>query len=314
MVMLAERVDHVECAHALEADVREQRLIAVHQPPYNRRSRTPGCGCTGWSLTDEPFPRLSIVRATARTGPPACLGPFTSRAAAQSPRWRPCRTRCRSGGARPGSAGVDPDGSPCALAELGRCGAPCSGAEDIDATHVHVDRIAELVDGRSDELLGLLRGAAAPGLSRDGRFDQAAVPRDRLSALAEAVDRRQRLGALAGIARDGGRPARRSRRVGSDGDPVRPACRGRAGPPRGRSDAGGRPAGRLGRDRAARSRDRCRAPRPEETTTLLRWIERPGSRLVLHLAAVVQPGGRRRSLAAVHAAADMARGRWAGGA
>ena len=41
MVDLAQRVDHVECAHALEAHVREQRLIAAHQPPYNRRSRRP---------------------------------------------------------------------------------------------------------------------------------------------------------------------------------------------------------------------------------------------------------------------------------
>ena len=55
MVTLAERVDHVECAHALEAHIREQRLIAIHQPPYNRRSRKPGRVC--WvTLTDEAFP------------------------------------------------------------------------------------------------------------------------------------------------------------------------------------------------------------------------------------------------------------------
>ena len=44
MIALAERVDTVVCAHALEAGVRELRLIAAHQPPYNRRSRRPHRG------------------------------------------------------------------------------------------------------------------------------------------------------------------------------------------------------------------------------------------------------------------------------
>jgi DNA polymerase-3 subunit epsilon len=195
MVGLAERVDYVECAHALEANVREQRLIAIHQPPYNRRSRKPGGGC--WvTLTDEPFPRLSIVRA-----PPdrsvECLGPFGSRTAAQTTvealqdavPIRRCTARIRR---------HDPDGSPCALAELGRCGAPCSGAEDIIAYTTHIDRIRALILGGSDELLEGLHGRLT-ALSRAGRFDQAALARDRLSALAAAVERRQRLGAFAEI-------------------------------------------------------------------------------------------------------------------
>ena len=56
-----------------------------------------------------------------------------------------------------------------------------------------------MIDGRSDEILRVLRERLTE-LSRSGRFDQAAVTRDRLSALAMAVDLRQRLGALAGIA------------------------------------------------------------------------------------------------------------------
>ena len=62
MVALAERVDHVECAHALEAHIREQRLIAVHQPPYNRRSRQARRGVLGDRSPTSAFPRLSIVR------------------------------------------------------------------------------------------------------------------------------------------------------------------------------------------------------------------------------------------------------------
>jgi DNA polymerase-3 subunit epsilon len=66
MVALAERVDTVVCAHALEAAVRELRLIAAHQPRYNRRSRRPH---RGWWVTPtaEAFPRLSVV-TTPRSG------------------------------------------------------------------------------------------------------------------------------------------------------------------------------------------------------------------------------------------------------
>ena len=41
MVALADRVDPIVCAHALEAEVRELRMIAEYKPPYNRRSRFP---------------------------------------------------------------------------------------------------------------------------------------------------------------------------------------------------------------------------------------------------------------------------------
>src|SRR5690606_27093457 len=41
MIALADRVDPVVCATALEAQVRELRLIDAHRPPYNRRSKFP---------------------------------------------------------------------------------------------------------------------------------------------------------------------------------------------------------------------------------------------------------------------------------
>ncbi|WP_245563540.1 DEDD exonuclease domain-containing protein [Longispora albida] len=41
MIRLAERVETVECSHRLEAEVRELRIIAAHQPPYNKKSKYP---------------------------------------------------------------------------------------------------------------------------------------------------------------------------------------------------------------------------------------------------------------------------------
>ena len=78
MVTLAARVDHVECAHDLEAGVRELRLLAAHAPPYNRRSKFPH---RWWwvILTHEAFPRFSAVRTPKRD---SAVGPFRSRAEA----------------------------------------------------------------------------------------------------------------------------------------------------------------------------------------------------------------------------------------
>lgn len=121
MLAAAERVEAVECAHSLEAEVRELRLIAAHAPPYNRRSKYPERQV--WlKLTDEAYPRLSIVRDIAPTDT-AYLGPFRSRQAAElaaagfhdAVPLRQCTHRLSRRTTMPA----------CALAELGRCPAPC---------------------------------------------------------------------------------------------------------------------------------------------------------------------------------------------
>ena len=63
-------VETTVCRTPLEAEVLELRLIAAHAPRYNRRSKFPER--QQWlKLTDEAFPRLSIVRQVA---PPASTG------------------------------------------------------------------------------------------------------------------------------------------------------------------------------------------------------------------------------------------------
>lgn len=193
MVGIAERVDAVECAHSLEAQVRELRLLAAHRPRYNRRSVTPDR--VWWvAFTDEAFPRLSIVR-TARDG---ALGPFTSRRAATAAvdavqdvvPVRRCTQRIPA---------RQPGGSPCMLADLGRCGAPCAGAQSVAQYSPLVGRIRALMTGDDDEIL---HGLVARGdrLVEQRRFEDAALHRDRMAGLLRALDRAQRLAALAAIA------------------------------------------------------------------------------------------------------------------
>ncbi|MFD9891909.1 DEDD exonuclease domain-containing protein [Amycolatopsis sp. NPDC059027] len=192
MVGLAERVDAVECAHALEAEIRELRLIAAHRPMYNRRSKNPH---HAWwiGLTEEAFPRLSVVRLPR----PGVLGPFRSQTDARTA----ADTLAGASGLRTCTQRISPtsaSGTPCVLAELGRCGAPCAGRQTVEAYSPAVDAVTELIAGHG---AGPLRSAAAQldRLAEGQHFEQAARHRDDLADLVRAVGRAHRQAALAAI-------------------------------------------------------------------------------------------------------------------
>jgi DNA polymerase-3 subunit epsilon len=271
MVALATRVDAVECAHALEAQVRELRLLGAHRPRFNRRSRTP---FLAWwvVLTDEPFPRLSVVRQPRQ----GALGPFRSRADAVSAMESiqdavPVR-RCTQ------RIAARPSGTPCVLWELGQCGAPCAGRQSIADYARTVAAVTDLIAGRSDTGLHTL-SQDIERLSAGQRFEAAAARRDRLSGLIAGLRRAQRLATLAGLpelvaARPDGRggwelAVLRHGRLASAGV----ARRGVAPMPVVAAlQAGGETVlpgpGPL-----------CGAP-AEEVGVLLRWLDQPGTRLV----------------------------------
>ena len=131
MVRVAHRVDPVPCATPLEARIREAlRLIAAHSPRYNRRSRFPER--MPWvRLTSEPYPRLSVVREVKDEDGATYIGPFSSASTAQlavealheSFPIRQCTRRLPLVALAGSSA--------CVLAEMGKCGAPCTGHQGV---------------------------------------------------------------------------------------------------------------------------------------------------------------------------------------
>jgi DNA polymerase-3 subunit epsilon len=191
MVTLAVAVDHVECAHALEAGVRELRLLAAHAPPYNRRSRFPQ---RWWwvALTDEAFPRLAVARAPRHD---RAIGPFRARADATDTAHLLARfTGLRTCTNRLGRSALH--GPLCAEAEV----SPCPAARDVTATQyaAAVARIAALVDGTDNTAL---RAAVdhVSALAERRHFESAARLRDRTAAAVETLWRGQRLRALAAL-------------------------------------------------------------------------------------------------------------------
>lgn len=178
MVVRAARVEAVSCATELEAAVRELRLIAAHRPPYNRRSRDPQ-RLPYLKVTREPFPRLALVRA--RTDPAATyLGPFPSRVLAEAARealqevfpLRRCTTPLRPG--RTSAA--------CALAELGRCAAPCEARiSPADYAATAVSGLLTAITADPTAVIAATERRLADLVAAQ-RFEQATLVRDRLRA------------------------------------------------------------------------------------------------------------------------------------
>jgi DNA polymerase-3 subunit epsilon len=177
------------CGTEIEAEITELRLIHANAPRYNRRSRPPKTSHYV-KLTDERFPRLSIVRALRDDG---CLylGPYRSHRTANhvvAALWdavpiRRCMTR--NGTKSPA----------CSFSQLGVCVCPCDGSvSDRDYAAI-IDAFRYGVEHQPATLLEPLVDRIR-SYARTARFEEAAEMRDRHRALARTLADRRRWGAL----------------------------------------------------------------------------------------------------------------------
>lgn len=187
MVRVATGVDAVVCATELEAEIRELRVIAAHNPRYNRRSRHQDK--VAWvKLTTDYWPRLSVV-SSVTDDQADYWGPFNSRAAAQDARQslydayplRQCSLRL----------GKQPTESACALAELGKCLAPCQGG-DPEPYRAVVEQVRTAITGDVRATLTRL-GTRIARLSASQRYEQAQLLTDRLRGYTATTWRYHRL-------------------------------------------------------------------------------------------------------------------------
>lgn len=274
MIAIATAVRSVTCATALEASVRELRLIAAHKPPYNRRSRFPE-KARFLKLTVEPWPRFSLVRKVLDDGA-TYLGPFSSARAAdralealhEAFPLRQCTDRLPR----------VPDRTPCVLAELGKCLSPCDGSTSADDYSAVVARAREALSRHATSVVATL-SLKMDALAVQERFEEAQVHRDRLLAFLRAASRSQRLTTLAGISE-----LVAARREDDGRWAVHVVRHGRL------AAAGVIPPGSDAHEFVDRLRLTAQvvAPGPgpvpsataEEGDLLLRWLEQPGVRLV----------------------------------
>jgi DNA polymerase-3 subunit epsilon len=178
-------VEGIPCGSELEALVVEARLIRRHEPRYNRRGKT-------WRRyaylkidPSEAFPRIKVVHEPTGSAETSFLGPFLSSSAARLAKEAleeafPIRRCTRAMRARTRFA-------PCALADIGRCTAPCDGRIDPE---LYGELVRSLLSSLSTPA-GLLTALESRmnALAGEERFEEAALARDRLRTLAEALAR-----------------------------------------------------------------------------------------------------------------------------
>lgn len=197
MVRVATGVDAIVCETPLESEVRELRMIQAHQPRYNRRSRRQDA-LTWVKLTKERFPRLSLVHQVLDDG---CTywGPFNGRQDAEDAClaiqevW-PIRQCSRH-------ISLHSSGPACALADMGRCVAPCRSA---DPEYPHAAREYDAV---VDAVRVAIREDVRPTLDHVGqrlaqlahhqRYEEAGLLTSRVEAYLRATVRWHRLTCLA---------------------------------------------------------------------------------------------------------------------
>lgn len=182
-------IDYRACETEVEAEVVELRLIHAHLPRHNRRSK-PARSPHWVKLTDERFPRLSVVRSYRDDGT-VFLGPFRSKRSADlvvAALWDALPIRRCTGppGKREGR---------CAFSQLGVALCPCAGDLSEAEYRPVVDR---LIAGIAADPVLLLRPLAEKMAAHSGahRFEEAGWVRDRYRALARAIERRHAWQAL----------------------------------------------------------------------------------------------------------------------
>lgn len=182
LVTRARAIRHEPVATELEALIRESALIKRLQPPFNRALRTsrrPYYLKFDRRLTD---PYMETAREI-EDDESLYFGPFQSGAVLRETMQflhdvLPLR-KCRA---------VNPRCRPCIYFQMGKCAAPMLDAQHRRQHEEAIDRMHDLLDGRSDRVVAWLE-AKRNRLSESLLYEQAAEVQARLDALHQLLRR-----------------------------------------------------------------------------------------------------------------------------
>jgi DNA polymerase III subunit epsilon len=199
-------IEAIETRSELEALVVEIRLIARHLPRFNAHGKR-------WRRfaylridTREAWPRVKVARTVQPDDGALYIGPFGSSARAalakEALEEAFAIRRCTR------SMGRTTRFAPCALADMGRCLAPCDGRTDAE-TYAELVRELRRSIAEPGAMLTRLVGRMDALAARE-RFEEAALARDRIATLADALARmrldRWLTAGTVSLAGDDGRP------------------------------------------------------------------------------------------------------------
>ncbi len=167
-----------------EAFLLEDTLIKRHQPAFNIRLRDDK-RYPYLKITNEPFPRVLVVRRRQRDGA-RYFGPYTNAKAMRATlklaqKLFPIRT-CTL------ELPLPKPRRPCLNYHIGRCLGPCAGLVSAEDYAEAVEGASMLFEGRISSLSSRLKERMACAAEEE-RFEQAAAVRDQLTALVRASER-----------------------------------------------------------------------------------------------------------------------------
>jgi len=174
----------IRTATEAEAFLVEDTLIKHHQPRFNIRLRDDK-RYPYLKITDEPFPRVMIVRRRQPDGA-RYFGPFTNVKAMRATlklaqKLFPIRS-CNL------DLPLKAPRRPCLNAHIGRCLAPCAGLVSTADYREAVEGVSMLFEGRAGHLAKQLRQRMIASAEAT-RFEQAAALRDQVTSLRRALER-----------------------------------------------------------------------------------------------------------------------------
>jgi len=191
-VSLIDSLETIVAKTEKEALLLENTLIKRHRPPYNVNLKDD----KGYPLfrvtVEEEFPRLEITRKMDH-GKSLYFGPFSDAGAARRTlawleRAFPLR-HCR----KPKPGGRGKPGRPCMDFQIGRCPGPCSGEVSPESYRKTVNELVAFLRGGGRKVLRELTGRMESA-SRELRFEEAGVLRDRIRAMKAVLEKQDVVG------------------------------------------------------------------------------------------------------------------------
>ena len=200
MVERAEHLEYVLTGSVSEAYLLEANLIKQHRPRYNIRLKDDKSYPYVKVTLGEDFPRIIRTRALGDRQA-RYFGPYANAKAVDQTLdllqklfpYRTCKLTISADGEGTGRTeppSALPNGRPCILHDIGRCGAPCAGLISRADYRASVDRSVLFFAGRADELAREARAEMARA-SEALEFERAAALRDQLQAMDLTLDRQQ---------------------------------------------------------------------------------------------------------------------------
>ncbi len=198
-------IDYIVTDSASDALVLENQLIKEYRPQYNIRLKDDKQYPYLRISTDEPFPRVTVVRNIA-ADPARYFGPYTDVAAMRE------TLKFAAGAFRIRTCHLDlPDGTvarPCLDYQIGRCSAPCTDYITQEDYRASVQRMVRFLEGAELEILDELRTEMQEHAA-GRRYEEAGEIRDLIRKLEKTTSRGRPVSGvsgdcdLCGVAREG---------------------------------------------------------------------------------------------------------------